>query len=89
MRDEKNGVKIWGRNELNPKNLLNELFQERNLPLPVYKFIKREGDDHNPLFWYSCEVLYEKEIRIGIGSGRNKKEAQKNAANELLLKVTN
>ncbi|MHA2073343.1 MAG: putative dsRNA-binding protein, partial [Candidatus Hodarchaeales archaeon] len=87
--DEEKGIQKWGRNEYNPKNILNEYYQERNLPLPVYKFQKREGTDHDPIFWFSCEGLYQETIITGIGSGKSKKDAQKIAAIDLLKKIKN
>lgn len=87
LGDEEKGIQKWGRNEYNPKNILNEFFQKRNLSNPVYKLQRREGDDHEPIYWFSCEGIYQKEIIIGTGSGKNKKEAQKNAANDLYRRV--
>ncbi len=87
LGDEEKGIQKWGRNEYNPKNILNEFFQKRNLSIPVYKLQRREGDDHNPIYWFSCEGIYQKEKIIGTGSGKNKKEAQKNAATDLYRTV--
>lgn len=80
---EEGGIYVWGRNELNPKNILNEFFQQKNLPIPIYKLQKKEGLDHDPTYWYSCEGKYQNRIYIGTGSGKTKKEAQKRAASNL------
>jgi ribonuclease-3 len=74
-------------NEHNPKNQLQEFFQQRHLPGPVYQLFKREGTDHDPQYWYQCQGRYHDEILEGIGSGRSKKEAQKNAALDLYQKL--
>ena len=74
-------------NEHNPKNQLQEFFQQRHLPRPVYQLLKREGTDHDPQYWYLCQGRYQKEILEGKGSGRTKKEAQKKAALELYTKL--
>jgi len=81
------GSSNLGQNENNPKNQLQEFFQKRHLPEPVYQLLKREGTDHNPEYWYSCEGTYQDEIVKGKGSGSSKKEAQKNAAHNLFEKL--
>jgi ribonuclease-3 len=80
---EESGIDIWGRNELNPKNILNEFFQQKNLPIPIYKLQKKEGSEHDPIYWYSCEGKYQNMTLTGKGSGKSKKEAQKRAASNL------
>ena len=77
----------WGRNELNPKNLVQEFFQKRQLPSPEYKLLKKEGNEHNPTYWYSCQGKYKKQVILGKGQGKTKKKAQKNAAQDLYQQV--
>lgn len=74
---------MWGRNEHNPKNLVQEFFQKRQLPSPEYKLHKKEGDEHNPTYWYTCQGTYKNQVLIGKGQGNTKKKAQKRAAQNL------
>ena len=78
---------IRGQNENNPKNQVQEFFQKLHLPGPIYHLLKREGTDHNPQYWYSCEGTYQDEVVKGKGFGSSKKEAQKNAAHDLFEKL--
>ncbi len=81
------GSNIHGQNEYNPKNQVQEFFQQRHLPGPIYQLLKREGTDHDPQYWYSCQGTYQNTVLVGKGSGKNKKEAQKNAASDLYQKL--
>ncbi|MFX0204624.1 MAG: ribonuclease III family protein [Candidatus Hodarchaeota archaeon] len=74
-------------NEHNPKNQLQEFFQQRHLPGPVYQLLKREGTVHDPQYWYLCQGRYQDKALEGKGSGRSKKEAQKKAALDLYQKL--
>ncbi|MFW9905218.1 MAG: ribonuclease III family protein [Candidatus Thorarchaeota archaeon] len=74
-------------NENNPKNQLQEFFQQHHLPGPIYQLIKREGTDHDPCYWYVCQGRYQDEILEGKGSGKSKKNAQKKAASDLYKKL--
>jgi ribonuclease-3 len=76
-----------GINEHNSKNQLQEFFQQRHLPGPVYQLLKREGTDHDPQYWYLCQGHYQDEILVGKGFGSSKKEAQKKAASDLYQKL--
>ncbi len=73
----------WGRNEHNPKNLVQEFFQKRQLPSPEYKLHKKEGDEHKLTYWYACQGTYKNQVLIGKGQGKTKKKAQKRAAQNL------
>ena len=87
LNTDENESFILGQNENNPKNQLQEFLQQRHLPKPVYRLLKKEGSDHEPRYWYLCQGTYQEEIVKGEGSGSNKKEAQKNAAQNLLQKL--
>jgi ribonuclease-3 len=65
----------------NYKSLLLEQSQANNWGIPRYNILKEEGPDHNRTF--TIEVIVGGEQR-GIGIGRNKKEAEQNAAREAL-----
>ena len=87
LANEEKGMQKWGRNENNPKNIVNEFFQKRNLPVPTYKLLKREGSDHDPKYCYSCEGMYQNSILQGTGCGKTKKVAQKQAATDFYQKL--
>lgn len=59
------------------KTLLQEYVQKRFKSYPKYSLIKKAGPDHNRTFW--IEVKVDNEI-YGPGLGKNKKEAEQNAA---------
>lgn len=59
------------------KTLLQQLVQKRYRSHPRYRVIKREGPDHDRTFWIAVQVgghTYDS------GSGKNKKEAEQQAA---------
>lgn len=84
---EKEETKVWGRNEKNPKNLVQEFFHQQSLPSPVYQLLKKEGEDHSPRYSYTCQGTFQNQILIGKGHAKTKKEAQKNAAYDLYLQL--
>ena len=59
------------------KTLLQELVQKRFRSYPRYRVIRRKGPDHNRTFW--IEVHAGKKA-YGPGIGKNKKEAEQQAA---------
>ena len=48
--------------------------------MPVYKVVRREGSEHEPVFYISVQVGGREEV----GSGRSKKLAEQNAAGKVL-----
>jgi ribonuclease III len=62
------------------KTTLQELCQKKYKCAPVYKLIDSSGPDHAKIF--AVEVNIADEI-IGIGSGKSKKEAEKQAAQKV------
>jgi ribonuclease-3 len=60
------------------KTLLQELAQKRFKSYPRYRIAQRKGPDHNRTFW--IEVTVGK-ATYGPGMGKNKKEAEQQAAN--------
>ena len=80
--------KIWGpyldikaSNQQDPKTHLQEISQHQYKILPKYSLLKKEGPSHSPIFTVLLEVLNLKTIK---GSGKSKREAEKNAANKAL-----
>jgi ribonuclease-3 len=59
------------------KTLLQEYVQKRFKTYPRYRIVQRKGPDHNKTFW--IEVTVSK-TTYGPGSGKNKKEAEQEAA---------
>ncbi|UCG04402.1 MAG: hypothetical protein JSW11_10525 [Candidatus Heimdallarchaeota archaeon] len=86
LNDEIGNI-IQGKNEYNPKNRLQEFFQQRQIPEATYQLLKREGPDHDPEYWYLCQGTYQNKGLTGKGQGKNKKEAQMKAAQDLYNKL--
>jgi ribonuclease-3 len=66
-----------------PKTQLQEWAQGRGLPLPAYDLVKREGPDHAPCFTVAVAV---EGFAAEIGQGRSRQDAEKAAAQQMLLK---
>jgi len=69
-----------------PKTLIQEWAQKRGMNIPTYKEVKRSGPDHAPT--YMLEVLLQNGL-TAIGEGKNKKLAEKDAAQKLWQKIDN
>lgn len=59
------------------KTLLQEFVQKNFKTYPKYSVVKRTGPDHNKIFWVNV-IIHGKEY--GPGKGKNKKEAEQEAA---------
>jgi len=70
----------------NYKSMLLEYSQANSLGIPRYNIIKEEGPDHDRTF--TVEVILENE-RCGIGVGKNKKDAEQQAACKALERLQN
>ena len=67
----------------NPKGLLQEYLQQRGEELPVYS-MEQKGKDNAPIFYCEATAMG----KIAKGDGRNKREAQQDAAAKLFLLLT-
>lgn len=56
------------------KTQLQEFVQAKKITLPEYTLTKVEGDEHDQVFYISCEVRSLKKITYGEGSNRRKAE---------------
>jgi ribonuclease-3 len=65
----------------NYKSILLEFAQARGLGIPRYTTVKQEGPDHDRTF--TVEVMLGNRCK-GVGSGKNKKEAEQAAARAAL-----
>jgi ribonuclease-3 len=63
------------------KTRLQELIQEHHPEGPVYRLLEEEGPPHNKRFRIG---VCHQERQLGTGWGRNKKEAEQEAAHEAL-----
>jgi len=86
-------LKLWisklnnvGDIELDPKTALQQWIQSKRGGLPNYTDLKREGLDHDPIFY--VEVKLQNGLR-SIGKAKSKREAQQNAAQKLLSQIRN
>ncbi len=66
-----------------PKTQLQEWVQGRGLPLPTYDIISRDGPDHAPCFTVEVRLQGFASER---GEGRSRQDAEKAAAQQMLLK---
>ncbi len=66
------------------KTHLQELTQKMFGCLPTYEIVKEEGQEHNKTFY--CDVFVDN-VKYGSGTGKSKKEAEKNAAREAVEKL--
>ncbi len=69
-----------------PKSRLQELCLKKNNKLPEYNFVSKTGPDHEPIFKIS--VNHSDDLTV-VGEGKNKKDAEINAARLLLKKIEN
>ena len=68
----------------NSKEILQQYTQGKNKDLPDYEIIKESGKAHNRV--YEVCVSYNGE-KLGYGTGKTKKEAEKNAAFAAIKKL--
>lgn len=64
-----------------PKTALQEWSQGRGLSLPTYSLVRKEGADHEPIFYVEVAVTDDKKA---VGSGSSKRIAERDAAARLL-----
>ena len=72
--------------ELDPKTALQQWIQSKRGGLPNYTDLKREGLDHDPIFY--VEVKLENGL-TATGKANSKRKAQQNAAQKLLSEIKN
>ncbi|MBQ0052201.1 MAG: hypothetical protein KBT11_09110, partial [Treponema sp.] len=66
------------------KTMLQEFHQKKYKTCPSYELVKEEGPDHDRTFWVSVHL---KNITYGPEAGKNKKEAEQNAAKKAWLEI--
>ena len=84
-------LKLWdsqlkkiGSIELDSKTALQQFVQAKGEGLPNYIDLKREGLDHDPVFYVEVKLLNGLKA---IGKAKSKREAQQKAAQKLLLEI--
>ena len=65
------------------KSRLQELIQAERQERPVYRLLEAVGPDHDKTFWVEVVVGGE---TLGLGSGKSKQAAEKDAAKQALEK---
>ncbi len=70
---------LENRHKKDYKTLLQEFVQKKFHVYPKYSLVKKAGPDHDKTFWIEVTV---KNNKFGPGTGKNKKEAEQNAASE-------
>jgi len=68
-----------------PKTLLQEWLQARNIETPVYEVVRSNGKDHAKMYWVKCQVNYHSLVSEGQGPSRRK--AEQSAAEKILEKI--
>ena len=68
----------------NYKSQLLEYAQGNKIEVPNYIVIKEEGPQHDRIFTVKVNVG---EVYFGVGTGKNKKTAEQNAAKATLEKI--
>ena len=61
------------------KTLLQEFYQKKYKTCPVYELVKKTGPDHDQVFWVNVHLG---DTCYGPAQGKNKKEAEQNAARQ-------
>jgi ribonuclease III len=69
----------------NFKSALLEMTQAQGIGIPRYSLLKEEGPDHDRTF--TIQVMVQN-APLGVGVGKNKKEAEQAAAEQALLSMT-
>jgi ribonuclease-3 len=59
------------------KTLLQEFVQKRMKTYPKYRVVQKTGPDHDKTFWIEVHIG---DRTFGAGKGKNKKEAEQEAA---------
>ena len=72
---------ISGRLVKDYKSAIQEMLQARGLKAPSYQVAKEEGPDHSKTFF--VDLIIDGKV-YGSGCGRTKKQAEQNAAREVL-----
>ncbi|MFA6435155.1 MAG: ribonuclease III [Elusimicrobiales bacterium] len=72
---------LGGMEEQDFKSVLQEAIQKRHKKPPEYEIMRTEGPEHDKVF--TVRVLIGRKV-LGMGAGKNKKEAQQAAARNAL-----
>ena len=80
-KDEINSIDL---SKYDPKSRLQEWCLKKDNKLPQYIFIDKKGPEHSPIFTIS--VNHDDNLHA-IGKGKNKQDAEINAAELLLEKI--
>ncbi|MHA1917888.1 MAG: ribonuclease III family protein [Candidatus Ranarchaeia archaeon] len=81
-----NDLKEWG-GQNNPKNKLQEILQQKGLPLPEYRISSTTGPPHKLIFQIEVSFILNERKIIGIGIGPNKTLSSLKAAEDALTKI--
>ena len=76
------------------KTRLQEYLQSRGFPLPRYTVARVEGEQHNQVFWVSCEIhglgarSGPKFSAAAQGTGSSRRRAEQEAAEKILIEIS-
>jgi ribonuclease-3 len=68
----------------NYKDILMRYTQSKKIDLPIYNVIGQDGPPHKKIFTVQISIRIDKEMKMGIGSGSTKKDAEQLAAKNTL-----
>ncbi len=80
IKDAINGIELF----VDYKTQLQEILQKKNSDKITYQVVKEEGPDHNKSFFTE---VYSKEIVLGKGKGKSKKDAEQDAAKSAIIRM--
>ena len=80
IKDAINGIELF----IDYKTQLQEILQKKNSDKITYQVVKEEGPDHNKSFFTE---VYSKEIVLGKGKGKSKKDAEQDAAKSAIIRM--
>jgi ribonuclease-3 len=63
------------------KTTLQEVSHQKGYNAPIYTLLEKKGSEHEPIFLIKVDIGSNK---IAQGKGKNKKQAEQNAAHEML-----
>ena len=72
--------------QIDNKTTLQEMAHRLKYGNPVYQLVRKDGSEHEPLFYMEVEVGEDKKA---VGCGKNKKAAEQDAAAKLIEELNN
>lgn len=68
----------------NAVSVLQEICAKNAWPMPEYNQLDRLGSCHEPIFWFSCQILFGTEKIMAKASAKTKQLAKRASAEEVI-----